>query len=83
MATASERRKNKHVRSLRAARRFITISLKIGETFNSKEIKKKVYRDGIDVRGAVMDLVEEKVIERLGTINFRGGGTSVLYRRII
>ena len=82
MATASERRKNKHVRSLRAAMRFVTTSLKIGETFTSKEIKRKIYRNGIDVRGAVIDLVEEKMVERIGTINFRGGGQSILYRRI-
>jgi len=76
-----ERRKNKHTKSLNKAKRYLE-TLKIKETFSFKIITGKIAGRGIDVRGAVVDLVEEGIIERIGTINFPGGGTSVLYRRV-
>jgi hypothetical protein len=81
MKSDSERRKDKHIKSLTKAKRYLEL-LKVGETFTSKQIHGEIAGHGIDVRGAIVDLMEEKRIERVGLINFKGGGASTLYRRI-
>jgi len=59
-------------------------TIKIGDTFSVKQLKGRIMEyHGINPTWALIDLVEDGTLERLGKISLKKGcGSTVLYKRL-